>query len=546
MLSRPLRRAAPAALALLALAGAPALGAYASRQPVDLYTAERVSDLSVTVSPDDDAVIGWTGQNNGPTVLAAVRQGATPLGPVATLSTVPNGEQPSFLFEPSGDLLAVWAHATTGEKGGYSLRPRATGAFTAQQAFPVNLRFVRAGMDRAGTTLAAWETVNASGFGMIVAATRPVGGTFGTPVPLSPVGTDAFVQPAVAVDPAGEAIVAWSRSTGAATTAIEARLGVTAGPTFGQLISLASGTGAADFLGDAAVGMARSGEAIATWTRETGPGASRVEYAIRAAGSPVFGAPATLAEGAFGARIGVSPTGTMVVAYRVRDVAGQHLEVRVREPGAAFGPPATLAPPSKGVELAPVTFDAAGAAVVAWQRQVTLDAWRAEASRRPPGGPFGPAALIADVAAAESFGAAAEPNGDVLAAWSVRSGANARTLRVGGLVFSPDPPATITAPVVPANTGVAARAPRLRVAGLRVRGRRIVLSVTSTAAGRVTVRLVRTRRVLVRVSHRVRANARTRFVLTRPRRAAAGSFKLRITFTGAAGRTTTTRSVRLR
>ena len=151
-----------AAICLTALAGTAA----AALQPlpvVDLFTDDRVEDVTVAASPLGDGVVGWTGQNNPPaTVLAAFRPGDGPFSPVEFLSTTANGERPGFVFQPDGTVLAVWSHATNTAPGGYATRPR-TGSFGPAQSLPSGERFAEVGINAAGTALAVWKSFVAGG-----------------------------------------------------------------------------------------------------------------------------------------------------------------------------------------------------------------------------------------------------------------------------------------------------------------------------------------------------------------------------------------------
>lgn len=438
---RLLAPAVAVAVAALAAAG-PAQGAFAPRPVVDLFTDDLVAGVQVAASRQGDAVVGWSGQNNPPaTVLAAVRPGDGPFGPVEFLTTKPNGENPDFAFEPDGSVLAVWSHATSGETGGWATRPRA-GIFTAPQALTADERFSEVGIDGAGTALAVWKTQVVGGADQVVAARRALGGVFEAPVPLSIPVDDNGIGPRVAVNGAGEAVAAWARDDGPGGTAVESRIGTTSGPAFQGLQLLAGETSADEFLSDPEVAIGPSGEAIAVWTRG-GAGASRVEYAVRPPGGAGFGPSVTLAENAFGARVGIDPgSGVAVVALVQGPPGAAAASALVRPPGGAPGAPVPLAPPvppGGQTAMLSVGFDAAGAALVAWARFIASDNRPIEASRRPAGGAFGPAALIADMGTGSGPSVAAEPDGDAVAAWRITTSATTEVVRVGGLTFTPDP-----------------------------------------------------------------------------------------------------------
>ena len=86
-------------------------------------------------------------------------------------------------------------------------------------------------VDPAGDAIAAWTDDDGAGSQSLVVATRPAGGPWGTPAPLaSDVGVDA---PAVTMDAAGNATVAWIESADGSAFAVHARRRDAASGTWG-------------------------------------------------------------------------------------------------------------------------------------------------------------------------------------------------------------------------------------------------------------------------------------------------------------------------
>jgi hypothetical protein len=431
---------AAAAVSLAALAG-PAVAAAALKPlpVVDLFTDDRVEDVTAAASPLGDAVVGWTGQNNPPaTVLAAFRPGDGPFSPVEFLSTTANGERPGFVFQPDGTVLAVWSHATSTAKGGYATRPR-TGSFGPAQSLPSGERFAKVGINATGTALAVWKSFVAGGNDVVVASRRAPGGVFEPPVTLSSPVDDNFILPQVAVNAPGEAIVAWKRAAGPNASTVEARIGSVAAPAFGPLQPLATESAADVSLSTPVVAIAPNGEGLAVWTRTSG-GSSDLEFAVRPPGAASFMPATTLAPGASGAQVGFGPSGEAIIAF-VRGPAGSRVpSAIVRPPGGAPGAIAPLGPAGDSAGIVSVGFDAAGAGLVAWSRSIDADTRLAEAARRPAGGSFGPLVEIANMGTGSSLAVAAELDGDALAAWRVTLAPGTVVLRVGGLDNVPDAP----------------------------------------------------------------------------------------------------------
>ncbi len=447
--TRIMRRLAISALIAAGLVAAgPAAAAFRPLPVIDLVTDDRVEDVAAEASRQGDAVVGWTGNDSPATVLAAFRPGDGPFAPVEFLTTKPNGENPDFVFEPDGAVLAVWSHATVGETGGWTTRSR-TGTFAAPAlSLPSEERFSEIGIDGAGTALAVWKSEVMMGMDVVVASRRAAGGVFEPPVQLSSPFDDNGAEPRVAVNPGGEAAVAWTRDAPSDGTRLEARIGSVSGPSFQPLQLLASGSSADESLSPPEVAIGTSGEAIAVWSRST-PNSTSLEYAVRPPGAIAFGSPQPLAADAFGASIGIDPaSGTAVIAFTRGPQGSLVPSAVVRSPGGALSPISPLAPPSAQTDIASVGFDASGAALVAWTRFLSSDNRLAEASRRPPGGAFEPAALIANMATGHRLAVAAEPDGDAVAAWRFVTSSTEQVLRVGGLDFTPDP--LVAAPGAPA------------------------------------------------------------------------------------------------
>jgi hypothetical protein len=439
------RRAIVGTAAVLLAGLATPVAASAALRPLpvtDLFTSDRVEDVTVAVSPAGDAVVGWTGQNNSPTVLAAYRAGGDAFGPAQTLTTQANGEDPHFVFQPDGTVLAVWSHATTSVPGGWATRPPGN-VFGPAQALPSGERFADVGIDSGGVALAVWKSSVANGDDLVVASRRAPGGSFEAPVPLSTPVDDNFIQPQVAVDGAGEAVVGWERSTGGTASVVEARVGSVTGPAFGAVVPLAAESAGDTFLSDPAVAIAPDGEALAVWSRSTAT-SSVLEYAVRAPGAVAFGAAQPLVSDADDAHVAFDALGTAVIAFRRIEGGAMVPSAIVRPPGGTPGAPTPLGLPTQGGHIASVTFDGSGAALVAWSREAGAGTTLAELARRPAGGAFQPAVAIADMGAGRGLAVSAEPDGDVLAAWRVTVGETPDrvVLRLGGLQDVPDVPVT--------------------------------------------------------------------------------------------------------
>ena len=151
----------------------------------------------------------------------------------------------------------------------------------------------RVAIDQDGDAMVVWKNV-VGATGVVRAVTRPSGGSFSAPVDVSiPAQDEGGGAPALALDPAGDAVVAWSRWNGASNILQAATR--PAGGTFTAATDLAPL--GAEIVADAAgenpdVAMDATGDAIAIWS-QTGASNRTIKAARR--------------DGAFPSAVGVVP-----------------------------------------------------------------------------------------------------------------------------------------------------------------------------------------------------------------------------------------------
>ena len=163
----------------------------------------------------------------------------------------------------------------------------------------------------AGQTVAVWTGVGAGPSRVVQAATRSADGAFSAPVDVSVAGRDAD-DPHVAIDAAGNAVVVWTRSDGA-TRVVQFAPGH-AGHAFATAIdlSLAGGEARAPKL---AVNPA--GDAVVAWQRSDGAN-TIVQAAVARAGAG-FAPPTDMSlagDDAVEPQVGIDDDGDAIVAWR--------------------------------------------------------------------------------------------------------------------------------------------------------------------------------------------------------------------------------------
>ena len=151
------------------------------------------------------------------------------------------------------------------------------------------------------------------------------------------------------------------------------------------------------------VATAKNGDAVAIWVRDDGTTppncCSRVQAAIRPAGSSTFGAVQTLStagQNGYEPQIAMDAAGDAVAVWTWYD--GQHTRIQsaTRNTGSSsFGPVQTVSVSNKDASIPDVAVDPNGEAYAVWVR---FEGTKAviQAAVKPGGGSFGPEATISD------------------------------------------------------------------------------------------------------------------------------------------------------
>jgi hypothetical protein len=378
-------------------------------------------------------------------LLAAAPAGAAPawLSPEAVSSREGEAFSPKVAVDAAGDSTAVWYRDDgTREAVEVNTRP-AGGRWAIAGPLSDTARIAddpEVAVDPAGDAVVVWEEVVGGHF-LIEARVRPAGGSWGAAEQLSSEGQSA-IEPVVAIDAAGEAVAAWTRSDGSKDI-VEASTRPKGGTWSAPEKLSAAGEDAREV--GAGIG---AGEATVVWRRANGTN-QVIEASSRPRGGGWSGA-AELSDDSHEAdnpEVAVAPDGEAVVLWRWDNGLHEVIQATVRAPGggpwplaeelSAFGSDAfepavaatdggvaavwseggavlalievaTLAPgggwsPAKAISEgggeangAQVSLDAGGRAFVAWQRGVGPADAVVEAAQGTVGGSWsGPSKLSA-------------------------------------------------------------------------------------------------------------------------------------------------------
>jgi hypothetical protein len=219
-------------------------------------------------------------------------------------------------------------------------------------------------MDAKGDVVLVWVQQNGE-TSSVDAAWRPPGGTFSTPVTLSPPGLKVY-SPVVAMDPEGDATIAWISGTGDLHLAVEVALRPAGG-----VFSTATELPNRNYVSDPLVMMDAKGGSTVAWVSDNG-GFDEIEAASSPAGG-VFDTPTTVSNYSFGSStnpaIAMDPEGdTTLVWSQDEPIKKLSLIQMATQPvNANFGP-ATGFPLSASSPA--VAMDSRGDTTVVWTGHV--------------------------------------------------------------------------------------------------------------------------------------------------------------------------------
>jgi hypothetical protein len=217
-------------------------------------------------------------------VEAASRpRGASAWQPPVEVARPGIGAAPKVALDPNGAAAMVWVH-DIGERRVLQATIRPAGAATWPNAndlsgTPIRIQSHQVGVDAGGNAVAVWAQRDDEDHFYVVGDLRPAAGGFWlAPVALSSPASNASSGPALALLPNGEALVAWIDAG-----AVRVARGQGAAGTWDPTLTPATGGVGTDT--DVAVAMDAAGDAILAWSwRRSATGPAVVEAAFRPGG----------------------------------------------------------------------------------------------------------------------------------------------------------------------------------------------------------------------------------------------------------------------
>lgn len=416
-----------AAIALLLVAAALPGSASAAPTwlaPTSLSVPENDSkDPQLGVDRDGDTVAVWSAfDGTGNVVQAAERPAGGRWSSPLTISA-PGAEagEPRLAVDAAGDAVAVWQNDDGTDEVIEAVSRPAGGAWGAPIAISADGRDAESpavAIDPAGDAVAVWRRYDGADE-IVEASTRSAGGVWQTAIEVSEAGENAY-RPQVAIDGSGDAVAVWDRSDGVHTIVQAASR--PAGGSWGAVTNLsASGESAVE----ARVAIDPAGDAVAIWQRSNGS----VDV-VQAAGRSPAGIwqqpPEDLSESAKDSsypEVAIDGAGDAVAVWEALEGGGHYvIQSADRTAGRTWQAPVDLSPPNGYAGEGRIAVDAAGDAVAAWEfYEGTHNI--AVAAARPAGGAWGAGAhLTAPGSEANELQVAVDPDGDAVAAWSLSEG----------------------------------------------------------------------------------------------------------------------------
>jgi hypothetical protein len=361
---------------------------------VDLSQPGQDADYQdVGLDAAGNAVAVWRRSDGTNTIVqAAIRPAAESWQPAVDLSQAgADAHQPRVALDAAGNAIAIWRRNMPNSIVQAAVRP-AGGSWSpavnlSQPANDVSAFSPQVALDGMGNAVAVWRAYEPqSGLDSLVqAGARPAQGSWQPAVNLSQPGQSAFL-PQVALDPAGNAVVVWTRSDG--TNTIVQAAARTAGETWQPAVDLSQ---AAQEAGLQRVAVDLAGNAFAVWYRFNGSN-NIVQAAVRPAGG-IWSPAVNLSQpgqSALWPDVAVDPAGDALVVWERSDGSNEIVQ------GAAYD---AAGPVMRGLAI-PVSGTVGAPLQVAVD---PFDVWSALAGQ--PTWSFGDGTIASGASVSHAYGA---------------------------------------------------------------------------------------------------------------------------------------------
>ena len=335
-----------------------------------------------------------------------------------------NASVPHIVLDARGNAVAVW---TRNDGSNFITQAAVRPAGENWQA-PVNLSNAgrdtfdaEVAIDARGDAVAVWHGSDGTN-DIVQAAARPAGGVWQAPIDLSAGGHDAF-NPQVVLDAQGDAVAVWQRSNGS-NSIVQGAVRPSATGVWQAAVDLSAGGGNAL---NPQIAVDARGDAVVDWQRFDGTNFI-AQAAERLAASGVWQAPVDLSVAGQSAdlpAVAVTPDGTAVAVWERFDGADEIAQAALRPTGGVWQSPVDLSAPGQNANNVEVAVDARGDVAAVWVCSNGINGI-VQATVRPAGtgGWTSPVDLSVTGQSAAIPQIALDSQGDAIVTWERSNGSN--------------------------------------------------------------------------------------------------------------------------
>ncbi|HEY5976775.1 MAG TPA: PKD domain-containing protein, partial [Solirubrobacterales bacterium] len=297
------------------------------------------------------------------TQAATKPRGGTWTAPVNITAPGYAGYSADVAVDPAGNAVAVWRANKGPAQVIQTASMSAAGTWGPAENISPGLREAHdpaVDLDPAGNAVAAWYAYDPSNDAIVEAARKPAGGPWGGYEELSDGGEDANA-PAVAAGGAG-AVVAWRRDS-----VTQASIG-SPGPPWAKAVTI-SAPGEED-VSEVRLDYDGAGNVVAVWTGEPKPAEQEVRVAKLPAGGGAFGAPQSISASgidSYAPEVALNAAGAAAATWEGVTTPFPVVQGAVAPVGAAWPTSTPLSLAAESPEYPSVAIDADGNALTIWR-----------------------------------------------------------------------------------------------------------------------------------------------------------------------------------
>jgi hypothetical protein len=370
---------------------------------------QNAANVQVAVDRDGNAVAVYERDDGSNS-----RVQASYLIDVQTLSAAgQHADIPQVAVDRNGNAVVVWTRFDGTQYRIQARRRTASGVLSAVQTLSAageDALDPHVAMDPDGNAVVVWRRFDGANW-RIQARRRATGGGLSAVQSLSAAGRNADL-PQLAVDANGRALVVWERYDGSSYR-VQARRRTSSGRLSAVQTLSASGQNATQ----PQVAVDSNGNAVVVWARYDGANFRiEVERRTSSGGLSLVRSLSAAGQDAFHPQLAMDPDGNAVVVWERADGMNDRIQARRRTSSGGLSAVQTLSASGQDAIHPQVAVDGDGNAVVVWAR-FDGSAFRIEARRRAAGGGLSAVQILSAVGHEPQL--AMDRDGNAVVVWSV-------------------------------------------------------------------------------------------------------------------------------